>query len=775
MRIQNKIMILFYFFSCALPVMSAGDQAAQDNSMINIVPKPLYAILHEGYFYLTDQIKILYPTSDKDMQSDVDRFAQCLRTATGYRLPVLDGLNMPKSNLISFNHKSEKALGDEGYRIEVRKNGIDIDANSGSGFFYAVQTLLQLLPPEVYSSKIVENIQWQIPCVSITDKPRFQWRGAHLDVSRHFFPKEFIKTYIDILAFHKMNIFHWHLTDDQGWRIEIKKYPKLTEVAAWRVDRESQEWDAREPQHEGEKATYGGFYTQDEIREIVRYAAEKHITIVPEIEMPAHTTAALVAYPQFSCTGGPFTVPPGGLWPITDIFCAGNDSTFEFLQDVLTEVIDLFPGEYIHIGGDEANKAEWKKCPKCQARIKQEGLKNERELQSYFIKRIEKFLISKHRRLIGWDEILEGGLAPEATVMSWRGIIGGIQAARANHDVIMTPSTHCYFDYYQGDDAYEPPAIGGYIPLSKVYTFEPVPADLTPEQSAHILGGQANLWSEFITTPEHAQYMLLPRLAAMAEILWSPKEPRIWKDFATRVEQQLKRYGVLHYNYAKSAYHVDISIQTDSLRKYANVRLFTELGTPGIHYTVDGSEPNIQSTLYTEPIILDKTITIKAAVFKDHLQQGLATEETIGQIDPAKNGLAYCYYEGTWTQLPDFSALTPMQRGIVYDVRIPSIKMAEDHWGLVLSGFMEIQEEGEYSFYIGSDDGSKLLIDGNVIVDNDGQHGKEFETGKVTLGKGKHPIVIQYFDDFGSEDLELLYEGPGIQKQKIPATVLFQH
>ncbi|MEK9137784.1 MAG: family 20 glycosylhydrolase, partial [Bacteroidota bacterium] len=355
---------------------------------------------------------------------------------------------------------------------------------------------LQLMSPGVFAPEPVKKRTWTIPCVAIRDWPRFEWRGMHLDVSRHFLPKKFIKTYIDMLAMHKMNVFHWHLTDDQGWRLEIKKYPKLIEVTAWRVDREDQHWNHRDPPREGEKATYGGYYTQDEIREIVKYADERNITVVPEIEMPAHTTALLAAYPQYSCTGGPFDVPPGGVWPITDIFCAGNDSTFYFLQDVLTEVMDLFPGKYIHIGGDEADKKEWKACAKCQARIKQEELKDEAELQSYFVKRIEKFIVSKGRRLIGWDEILEGGLAPEATVMSWRGTEGGIAATRQGHDAVMTPGSHCYFDHYQGKQEFEPLAIGGYTPLSKVYSYEPIPDSLTPEEAKHILGAQGNVWTE---------------------------------------------------------------------------------------------------------------------------------------------------------------------------------------------------------------------------------------------------------------------------------------
>jgi len=364
---------------------------------------------------------------------------------------------------------------------------------------------------------------------------RFAWRGMHLDVSRHFFPKEFIKTYIDLIAMHKMNVFHWHLTDDNGWRIEIKKYPKLTSVSAWRVDREDQTWREVTPPKPGEKATYGGFYTQEDIREIVKYASERQVMILPEIEMPGHTSEVFAAYPSLSCSGKKMYVRPGSYWPNEDIFCAGNDSVFVFLEDVLDEVMELFPGPYIHIGGDEADKTNWKKCPKCRQRMKDEHLNNEDELQSWFIKRMENYLVAHGKKLIGWDEILEGGLAPEATVMSWRGIAGGVASARQGHDAVMSPGTHCYFDHYQADPEFEPEAIGGFTTLKKVYSYEPVPEELTPDEARHILGAQGNVWTEFIPAPEHAEYMAVPRMTALAEVVWSPDSKRNWEDFRERL------------------------------------------------------------------------------------------------------------------------------------------------------------------------------------------------------------------------------------------------
>ena len=469
-----------------------------------------------------------------------------------------------------------------------------------------------------------------------------------LDVSRHFFPKEDILRMIDNLALHKINVLQLHLVDQQGWRIEIKKYPKLTEVGAWRVDRGNTSWNSTFKQQKDEKATYGGFYTQEDVKELVTYAQKHFITIVPEIEMPAHVTSALAAYPQFSCSGGPFTVLPGGFWPITDLYCAGNDSTFLFLEDVLSEVMELFPSKYIHIGGDEANKAEWEKCPKCQKRIKDEGLKNTGELQSYFIKRIEKFIHSKDRILLGWDEILEGGLPPSATVMSWRGVEGGIDASKKNHDVIMTPGSFCYFDGYQGPMSQEPTAMGGYLPLKKVYNFNPIPPELDSIASKHILGGQANLWAEYVPKMNHAEYMTFPRVAALAETLWSSKELRNWDDFSRRIQILMKRYDQLKINYAKSAFQVNIHSEFDTTINKLKVILDREFPGVDIHYTVNGSDPTIMSPIYSKPLLLDKTTTVKAATFSDkdfstksvgeNFEINLATGKPVKYITPYNEG-----------------------------------------------------------------------------------------------------------------------------------------
>ena len=528
MKILILSIIIFQFLSFG-----------QDNmNTISIIPKPTHITQSEGTFILNDSTKIIIGNHPHQLSILAEQCAKKLRQVTGYALEV-EKTQQKKNVIILRLEQKLKRLGKEGYQLKVTEQSIILTASSPNGIFYGIQTLYQLLPPEIEKNSHVSDVKWLIPCVIIEDKPRFQWRGMHLDVGRHFAPTEFIKKYIDLLASYKMNTFHWHLTEDQGWRIEIKKYPKLTEIGSKRKETM------------GDSTPYGGFYTQEEIREIVKYAEERFINIVPEIEMPGHSLAALTAYPELSCTGGPFEV--GTTWGVfEDVYCAGNENTFKFLKDVLTEVINLFPGKFIHIGGDECPKERWKQCQKCQARIKKNKLGNEHRLQSYFIQRIERFLRSKGKRLVGWDEILEGGLAPGATVMSWRGTEGGIAAAKANHDVVMTPTSYCYFDYYQANPDSEPKAIGGFLPLEKVYSFEPIPSELTKKQAKHILGAQGNVWTEYMPDTKHIEYMVLPRMLAMSEVIWSDKSQRNLEDFLKRLESHYIRLEYRGYNYRKS-------------------------------------------------------------------------------------------------------------------------------------------------------------------------------------------------------------------------------
>ena len=503
---------------------------AQD---IPIIPKPVSVTVNKGLFTITPSTQIKLEGSG--LEHTADFFNSYLKKFYGFTLAVTS--ESPKKNVIILNYERMDYPIAGAYRMEVTGKSVYIAGDNAEAVFYGIQSLIQLLPVQVSQSLAVQQLK-------IEDHPRFQYRGLHLDAGRHFFDIDFVKQYIDFIALHKMNYFHWHLTEDQGWRIEIKKYPLLTQVGSCRertvIGHNTQNYDS---------TRYCGYYTQEQIKEVVKYAADRYITIIPEIELPGHSSAALTAYPYLGCTGGPYQVAEK--WGVfKDIFCAGNDSTFQFLQDVLDEVIALFPSKYIHIGGDESPKDRWKQCPKCQQRIKDNHLKDEHELQSYFIQRIEKYLNSKGRAIIGWDEILEGGLAPNATVMSWRGEQGGIDAAKQNHDVIMTPGQYVYLDHAQkkNDDSL---TIGGFLPLDKVYNYEPIPAALNTDQGKHVLGAQANVWTEYMANVPKVEYMIFPRLTALSEVLWSSKENRNWNDFVKRLQTQYKRYDLWKVNYFK--------------------------------------------------------------------------------------------------------------------------------------------------------------------------------------------------------------------------------
>ena len=534
-----------------------------------------------------------------------------IKAQTGLELKITSKFTAKNAIQLGIKLPDTTNFNKEHYELSIEANKINIAAFSNQGLFYGVQTLLQNIPYE--NAKIAK-----IATVKITDEPKFKWRGMHLDVGRHFFPKEFIKKYIDYIAMYKMNTFHWHLTEDQGWRIEIKKYPKLTEVGAWRNGSMIEHYNDQKY----DTIRHGGFYTQEDVKEIVAYAQKRHITIVPEIEMPGHSQAALAAYPEFSCTGGPFEVAK--IWGVLeDVYCP-KEETFTFLEDVLTEVLALFPSEYIHIGGDECPKTRWKNCNHCQKLIKEKGLKDEHELQSYFIQRIEKFLNSKGRKIIGWDEILEGGLAPNAAVMSWRGTEGGITAAKEKHFVVMTPGSHVYFDHYQGEPKNEPIAIGGYTPLEKVYSFNPIPDELTKEEAKYILGAQANVWTEYIPTTQQVEYMIMPRMAALSEVLWGTSNPKNYKEFEKRIIKHFEFYDKKGINYSKSIFEVTSAVHPNEKG------VAFELKSPnpnGIRYTTDGSEPVLSSSSYSNPIVVTENTRVKANYF----EEGKAKSATIEQ------------------------------------------------------------------------------------------------------------------------------------------------
>ena len=582
-----------------------------------IIPLPQEVVTQgSAPFLLKPSTPISYQEGDAEMEQTARFLASYVKEATGYEPKVITG-NADKGIHLSI---ASDIRNPEGYRLLVSENGIEIAGASNAGIFYGVQTLRKSIPA------VAEGMDIELPAASINDYPRFPYRGMHLDVSRHFFPVDSVKKFIDILALHNMNRFHWHLTDDQGWRIEIKKYPELTQIGAQRketvIGRNSGKYD-------GKPYGEGMFYTQDEIRDVIAYAQERFITIIPEIDLPGHQLAAITTYPDLGCTGGPYEV--WTQWGVSDdVICAGNEKAMTFLEDVLGEVIDLFPSEYIHVGGDEAGKSAWKKCPKCQALMKEKGMKNVDELQSYMIHRAEEFLNSKDRKLIGWDEILEGGLAPEATVMSWRGEDGGIKSARMGHDVVMTPGNYMYLDFYQADPKTQPYAIGGYTPIKKVYSYDPVPADsLTVEECRHILGVQANTWTEYIQTPEHLEYMMFPRALAVAEIGWTSQELRTWEDFKPRMNAHISKLQGMGIRTFTLSDELEVTMQVDTAGREIEVILDAEKYPAEIRYTTDGSVPVASSALYAGPITVQDSAHIKAAIFRDGVLQGTPTEKKV--------------------------------------------------------------------------------------------------------------------------------------------------
>ncbi len=619
---MHPTFVVFFFAVLLTPRFSVGQEAAR----YTLIPRPARLEARTGQFAVTRTTRIQVPAGLTELKTIADNFADQLNRTGGLGLAVAirnlkaDAPAGEMGNLIQFLPSRDTTLGREGYRLDVTDKLVTVEATNPNGFFYAVQTLYQLLPASALGTRpapATDAAAWGIPACRIEDKPRYAYRGVNLDVSRHFFPVAFIKRYIDLMALHKFNTFHWHLTDDQGWRIEIRKYPKLTQIGSQRRETLVGHYDDYDPQVFDGKP-YGGFYTQDEVRDVVRYAATKYVDIVPEIELPGHALAALSAYPELGCEPQKAYQVATKWGVFTDVFCP-TEKTFSFLEDVLTEVMGLFPGKYVHIGGDECPKDAWRNSEFCQQLIKREKLNDEHELQSWFINRVDKFVTAQGRRIIGWDEILEGDgptirLSPNATVMSWRGTKGGIAAARLRHDVIMTPVQFCYFDYYQGDPAQEPMGFGGSLSLARVYSYDPTPAELTPAEAGHILGTQGNVWTEYISTPAQAEYMIWPRAAALAEVAWTAPAQKNYDDFSRRLLTHLRRLGHLDVNYARTFFDVASSAkpQPDGT---VFVALTAHGPSPDIRYTLDGSIPSAESPRYEKPVTLSQSATVRAATF----------------------------------------------------------------------------------------------------------------------------------------------------------------
>ncbi len=631
-------------------------------------------------------------------------------------------------------------LGEEGYTLDVLAKSIDIRAHGVQGLNYGVTTLRQIWN------------KTSIPCLHIEDKPRFEWRGMHLDVSRHFYPASFIKRYIDLLAEFKMNIFHWHLVDDGGWRIEIKKYPKLTELGAWR-EGEQKGWDyikLKFADPKGSTPTYGGFYTQKEVKEVVAYAQERGITVVPEIEMPGHTLPVLWCYPEVACHSNSveaWKLATGMFGP--NVYCAGKEASFDFVENVLDEVLDLFPSDFIHIGGDEVDKRLWTDCTDCQKRIADEGLKDVFGLQSYFVKRVERYLNSKGRRMVGWDEILEGGLAPNATVMSWRGISGGVEAAKSGHDVVMSPTSHCYFDYGYNN-----------ISTEAVYGYDPIPEELTEDEGKHVLGAQGNVWTEWMDDSRRVEKMAFPRAVALAEVLWSSEATRSWAEFQPRLAFALGRLDLMdvYYNIPEPTAALDACIFEGDAEIAFEKPLVA--GT-SIRFTLDGSEPTVTSQLYTNPIKVTSTTIVKAVTSSGKNLSDPVTVSYVKAGEPPKGQVAISakVFLGKFAKVADFAGLTPSKNEIVKDFAI-SVAGIDEGFGITFEGTVTVPVAGVYTILLTSDDGSILKIGGATVINHDGLHGGSTKTARVKLPAGIFPFRLDYFEAGGAEKLELINTGP---------------
>ncbi len=755
---MNKFFVGLFLL---MGVLVSGCQSSVNE--YNIIPYPTDLVKKEGAFHISELTKVRFAGGD-NCQFVAQSFADFIAPATGFNLSVAAVTSaIPEEGAVTFIEDSE-LKGEEGsYQLTVNEKEIIVKSNNPVGLFYGFQTLRQLLPPVIESRELVVADKWLIPAVDINDAPRFSYRGLHLDVGRHFYPVDFIKKFIDLLALYKMNVFHWHLTEDQGWRLEIKKYPELSKVAAYRDETRIGHFSESEEKYDGKR--YGGFYTQEQAREIVKYAAERHITVIPEIELPGHAQAALAAYPHLGCTGGPYEVAK--TWGVfKDVYCAGNEQAFRFLEDVLLEVMDIFPSKYIHIGGDECPKDRWNECPKCKARMHHENLDDAYALQSYFVSRIEKFLNKHGRDIIGWDEILEGGLAPNATVMSWRGVAGGIEAARQKHNVIMTPNSHCYLDHYQNNAEQEPLAIGGYLPLSKVYSYNPIPEELTADEAKYVVGVQGNIWTEYMPDSDYVEYMAYPRACAIAEVGWLECHQRNFEDFASRLKVHFQRLDLLGVNYFDKVLIPSASTDLVEFISSDTLELINNSVGCEIYYTLDGSVPNQSSLVYDKPILISEEGLVKAVTINEKGESSEVLEIQAVKLEfmqghseiEGETGLVCKLSEGEFTSCVEVDKAD----GRIIDlaeIALPK-EAPQDHFGVVFEGHLTIEQAGLYKFSLGSDDGSQFYLNNQLIIDNDGCHATEYKKANLALKEGKYPFKLIYFDSTGGQELDLKVTKP---------------
>ncbi|MEO6150594.1 MAG: family 20 glycosylhydrolase, partial [Mucilaginibacter sp.] len=765
----DRLLMYRIFFTLIFVVALSGISIvnAQDtNPNLGIIPAPVSVRKMAGEFVVSRQTTVLADTVNNKA---VIFLADFLKNKAMLAIQPKHYTGSSADNSIVLTSEGSDSLPANGYRLTITAQKITI-AGKGAGLFYGIQTLIQLFPAERAGVA-------KLPCAVIDDYPRYGYRGFMLDVCRHFYPVETVKKYIDLLAAYKLNTFHWHLTDDQGWRIEIKKYPRLTQVGSQRPATVIGNYHDRVPQ-QYDDTPVGGFYTQDEIREVIKYAADRYITVVPEIEMPGHALAALAAYPELSCDVNE-TYEVSGTWGVfKNVFCP-TEKTFTFLQDVLTEVIELFPSKYIHIGGDEVPKDVWKQSAFCQKLIKDLKLKDEHGLQSYFIQRMEKFVNSKGRSIIGWDEILEGGLAPNATVMSWRGEAGGISAAQLNHNVIMTPSSQgLYLDHAQGKLFQEPLGIGGWAPLEKTYAYNPTPTILSPQQQKYIMGVQANLWCEYIATENKVEYMLLPRLLALSEIAWTPLANKNFKDFSeTRLPQHFA--WLEHNNYNFRVPPAIGAKDTIIIGPQLNATLKSPVNGAKIYFTIDGYTPRETDLLYTIPLSYtvppDQYREFQTMVVTATGKRSRVTKTTVYNRAPlpavqftgTTPGIKFQLFSGSFGNTGRIETAAMIDTGVVKTYSPLAFKKANKTFGVIYTGYINIDADGVYGFGTQSTDGSILLIDDQPVVDNDGRHNLFEQGGAVPLQKGFHKITVKYFNIGATSILRVYMTMPGRPKGEV--------
>ncbi|GAA4091236.1 family 20 glycosylhydrolase [Mucilaginibacter panaciglaebae] len=751
---------------------AAVTQAQDLNPNLGIIPAPVSVRKTSGSFVLSQETAFL---ADSVNNKAVVFFADYLKNTAMLHIPVKHNSGQTVNNSIVLTSAGTDGLPAEGYRLTITPTNVTIAAK-GAGMFYGIQTLIQLIPAN-------KGATAKLPCVQIEDYPRFGYRGLMLDVCRHFFTAEFVKKYIDLMAAYKFNTFHWHLTDDQGWRIEIKKYPKLTQIGSHRPATLIGNYHDRTPQ-QFDDTPVDGYYTQDEIRDIIKYAADRYITIVPEIEMPGHAMAALASYPELGCEPGSGYQVQSTWGVFKNVYCP-SEKTFAFLEDVLTEVIDLFPSKYIHIGGDEAPKDAWKESEFCQKLIKKLKLKDEHGLQSYFIQRIEKFVNSKGRSIIGWDEILEGGLAPNATVMSWRGEQGGIEAARQNHNVIMTPgSGGMYLDALQGKLSTEPLSIGGYTPLDKTYRYDPTPEALTPDQKKYILGVQGNLWTEYIATENKVEYMLLPRMFAVSEVAWTQLANKDFKDFSeVRLPNHLAWLDKKGFDYrVPTAIGAKDSVGFGST---LTVNLKTSVTGAKVYYTIDGYTPRETDIEYNLPktysVPTDQYRELQTIVITPTGKRSVVTKTVIYnkaplppvQFSGTTPGLRYELIPGEYNSTNDFKMSADGADSLIAKSFNINQFRKGGGFAIIYNGYVRIDNDGVYGFATSSDDGSTLLIDNQLVVDNDGRHPINAKSGAIALQKGYHKFTLKYFNIGTTGSLRAFITIPGKPTGELGSDLLF--